>query len=390
MKKKLLLILFLLTSSSISIYCQDSYFFNAYRASLFLNPSNTAVLNSNEDIRFSYVSHLQWRTTGKSFQSHNIEYNTLLNGDQIGQSKVNIGLGGFLNYNTQGGGSLRNTQGQFTAASSFRLGLPNDSYDKRRWFASLGGGVGFFNRSIDISGLIFNDQIVNNNSPISQDINKIRFENITIFDASIGGTLGYGKEKNDFREYKFLVGASANHLSRGDKISFTQNNSEILGLRWSISGIAEFYFKQSSKKTNFIFKPSAVYSKQDIFQQMDINGLFSWSLGKLNIKPKNIIRVYENSLDFGLGYQGVNTLFLEDHYRIHFLVINLGATLILKNKKSNIKEVPLNIGFSMDFPLASSSNLNLLGQLKGRQEIFIVYKFRKGQNPQDNLPCLDI
>ena len=160
--------------ATIRLYGQDPEFSQYYAAPLYLNP---AFAGTSVDHRFIAIHRNQWPAISQGYVTYALSYDYNL-------EQLKSGLGVLVMTDRAGSANLRSTQ--FNFQYSYKINL-ND-----KWVLSSGLNFGLGQRSIDMSKLLFYDQLEfdANGNVVSDDPVIRNMGNTTYFDFG-GGILAY-------------------------------------------------------------------------------------------------------------------------------------------------------------------------------------------------------
>lgn len=240
---------------------QDIQFSQYYAAPLFINPAFTG---ANVCMRINGNIRNQWPGTGKGYISEVLS---------LDHFDVNHSMGyGLMVVNDKAGtGNLR-TLG-FTGSFAYEAVI------NRRFAMRAGLQAGIVTRSVDMSKLIFGDQIAKGGDvPTIESVSpKVTFPD---FNA---GALGYGKD--------YWVGMSLHHLFAPEQSLLGSVAS--MPRKFSLHAGKKFYVNQAGDdkpedENTWTIMPTLNYKHQARFDQLDI-GCY----------------VAKQKITFGLWYRGI-------------------------------------------------------------------------------------
>ena len=145
---KLFVVLGLLVACQFS-KAQDIHFSQFYASPLLLNPARTG--NVAESWRGSVIYRNQWASIPAPYSTIGASFDISVLGCQLGVDHVGVGLALF--NDRAGDGNLNDFTGLFSLA--YHKGLDKE----RRYMLSLGGALGFKQKSVDFTSLLFQSQI---------------------------------------------------------------------------------------------------------------------------------------------------------------------------------------------------------------------------------------
>ncbi|MBC7863579.1 MAG: type IX secretion system membrane protein PorP/SprF [Bacteroidia bacterium] len=251
----------------VSILClqaQDMQFSQYYSAPLFINPALTGASVCH---RLSSNIRTQWPGTGKGYVSEVVSYDHF----DINHS---IGYGAMITNDQAGTGNLRTTG--LTGSFAYEATI------NRRFAFRAGAQAGFFQRSVNMSKLLFGDQIARGGSDVSSF--EIPNPSVTYPDFNVGA-LGYSKD--------YWIGLAVHHLFKPEESLL--GSTAGLPRKISVQAGKRFYLTGGEDKPGdhdaWIVMPTFNYRHQAKFDQLDIGCYFSRSV-----------------VTFGLWYRGIPIL----------------------------------------------------------------------------------
>jgi type IX secretion system PorP/SprF family membrane protein len=212
-----LLIIFLLLGFSST--AQDIHFSQFNDSPLTLNPATTAQIPFLDIGDNMIRAGGNFKNQGAGISAPYRTYSAFVDAS-VGLARLSRGQMGFglLFYNDNAGdGSLQNSSVMFNA--SFTLG-----FNRRNTFrASLGFAVGFINRSVDVTKLVFDNQwngVIFDPGASSNE--NFSTNSIFAMNFNFGGLLTYEINRNLFLQ----AGASLNHINK-PRTSFYDDDNRI-------------------------------------------------------------------------------------------------------------------------------------------------------------------
>lgn len=365
---------FFLLGIAMRIFSQGSYYTNQLASSLYLNPSNSALISNEKIIRISTIYKNQWPNVSEQLDSRYIEINSQLGKLNLKNNKIKVASGFFINQNVQGIGKLRNTDISPNLSLYF---LNNINKDLSIYFTGGFGGI-LMLRSFDFSNYVFNDMLVTG-SGISRESNNFIQANESGFSLSSGLNLGLSKSTK-YREIKFLISPGfSNILSKSD-LSLKLNGREEISPRQSFLILIDFISKQSEIYVNNKLRFNLSYVKQGAYRQSEIALVESFGLFSSKERRRNGSKFldYSTFLDFGVSLRSITPFLNLIDYNVNYLPVRFGFT----NTNNGIS-----FGLSNDFQISSSNKLPQ--GLGGIQEFYFTKKFNTQKKTKDNLPCPD-
>lgn len=248
--KRIRLSLFLLMMLSAFVsHAQDPEFSQYYAAPLYLNP---AFAGTSVDHRFIATHRNQWPNITNGYVTYALSYDYNL-------EQLRSGLGVLVMTDRAGSANLRSTQ--FNFQYSYKVNLSD------KWVLSSGLNFGVAQRSIDLTKLLFYDQLeFDANGNVTSDDPVVRnMGNTTYFDFG-AGILLYNR--------KFWFGFSAAHLNQPNRSLLEEE--AVIPIKTSFHGGVRIplYHGLFKKDRIAAIAPSFVYKQQGTFDQLDIGTYF--------------------------------------------------------------------------------------------------------------------
>lgn len=302
---------------------QDPQFSQFYATSLYLAPS---LAGSTDGSKVTLNYRNQWPFIANGFQSYLVSVDHFF-------SRVNSGVGIMAMREQAGSGNLSSTY--IGAAYAYHIKL------NRNWSMRPGLMMNYLQRNIDMSQLVFTDQINSGGGTVealqTPKVWKLDFASSVIFFNRI-----------------FWFGATVKHLTKPN-VSFLGDNMR-LGRNYSAFGGARIALKDISAsfpRGQFLY-PNIQFKWQDTYKQLDA-GVY-WEI---------------NPLLFGLRYRGIP---------VFKTLPNSDAIIFLAGFKQN------NITFSYSYDLTISRLLGAGGG--GAHEIALIYNFNQDLKlKRKPMPC---
>lgn len=224
------------------LLAQDPQLSQFYAAPMYLNPALTG--NTFQD-RVSMNYRLQWPHIGTGYRTYAVAYDHR-------SSATNSGIGGMVMHDQAGSYRLSFTQAALCYSYEARI--------NRRSGVRGGLRLGYTQRAVDPSGLLFADQVIRE---ASSSIEPMIIDRISYFDASVGFLY--------FNE-RFWGGFSINHLNEpqqslsiaGD-VSLPMRTSVHTGYRFAVDG-------RSFRSSEAVMTLAAHYKMQGKWDQLDLGG----------------------------------------------------------------------------------------------------------------------
>lgn len=329
--KKLILHIILLVGA-FDAFSQDPQFSQFYAAPLYLNPALTGATKGGR-IAGNYRS--QWPGSGANFTSGSFSFDQNIR-------RVNSGVGLFFINDNAGKNGLKYTGAG--ASYAYNVNITR--------FHSVRAGIRVMNywRSIDKSGLVFGDQLINN-TETSNSVGAVN-QSKNYLDLA-GGAMFYSKN--------YWIGVSVDHLTRPNLALYTVNDR--LPMKYSLHAGYNYPLTISPKGDATSKITAAInYKGQKKWDQLDLGFYYT-----------------RNPIVLGLWYRGLP------------LKKNPDKSIAYSNRESFIFLFgvilgELRIGYSYDL---TSSKLTNTG---GAHEISLIYewsskKHSMGKNRIMVMPC---
>lgn len=318
---------------SCTVNAQDIHFSQFESSPLNLNPSLTGFFDG--DYRFVANHRSQWRSVSEPYRTFSGSMDMVLNGLADSKNRYNAGL--LFNHDRAGDSKLSLTQ----FALSFSVLRPLDKEAKH--FISLGLQAGYVSRSINYSGLTYDEQY-NGDTFDPSTGNTENFENDNHGYADIGAGFAYL-----FRTEKFKAGTGFGfqHLNRPNDAFFDQKVK--MYNRFQADLKLDFPIH-----ARFDLVPALLYMNQGPFREFTGGTSIRYRMSELP----------------GRRY----SLYLGGWMRSRDAAI---ASIGLDYND-------LNVGFSYDF---NTSDLDRASNGKGGYEISLIYIIRKVKPVGIRPPC---
>jgi type IX secretion system PorP/SprF family membrane protein len=189
------------------LQAQDIHFSQYYASPLTLNPALTANINGVFRVGFNYRN--QWFTipvlnSVAPYQTYQASFDAPILRERLGND--GFGFGGVFYADKAGDGALTTYSGLVSVAYHKAV----DRYGKGR--VSLGLQAGIISKRINITNLIFENQLDNTGWNTALPNGENNFNNKAILNADVNvGAMWTHAPKDMWRYY---LGFSANHLSK--------------------------------------------------------------------------------------------------------------------------------------------------------------------------------
>lgn len=232
---------------------QSDIHFSQYHASpLIVNPANAGLFSGK--FRFNANYRRQWETVGEVFQTIGASADMLIASDVFNEDF--FGLGVSAAQDQAGLSGLSQLDGALSASYTKIL----DPY--RNHYLTLGAQIGYGQRTLDVSGLSWDNQWTN--IGFNTDLpSGERFTNFSINFIDFGAGLNYFFS-NTREDMKGHFGLAAYHLNRPD-ISL-QGRKEELFVRYVANGGFYYYIENRS----FGIFPNFLYIAQGPQQMLNV------------------------------------------------------------------------------------------------------------------------
>ena len=247
-KIKYYLLVILSVIFGLNTFSQDIHFSQFNDSPLTLNPALTGKILFQDIDENIIRAGGNFKNQGASIAAPYRTYAAFVDGS-VGLAKLRrsqMGFGLLLYNDNAGDGSLQNTSAMFNA--SFTLG-----FNRRNTFrASLGFAVGFINRSVDVTKLVFDNQwngIVFDPGASSNE--NFSTNSIFALNFNFGGLIIYEVNQNLI----FQVGSSLSHINK-PRTSFYDDDNRI-NQKLIIHANAII-----TTKSNLSIEPAVLYSTQ--------------------------------------------------------------------------------------------------------------------------------
>jgi type IX secretion system PorP/SprF family membrane protein len=243
------IIIIIFSGLTLTAYTQDPEFSQYYAAPLYLNP---AFSGTSVDHRFIATHRNQWPSISQGYVTYAFSYDYNL-------EHLNSGLGVMIMTDKAGSANLKSTQ--INLQYAYKINLNN------KWMLSSGLNFGLGQRNIDLSRLLFYDQLeFDANGQVTSDDPVLRnMGNASYFDFG-AGILAYNR--------KFWFGFSASHLNRPNRSLLDEEAT--IPIKTSLHGGVRIPLYHGLFKRDRIaaIAPSFVYKQQGSFDQLDIGTYF--------------------------------------------------------------------------------------------------------------------
>jgi type IX secretion system PorP/SprF family membrane protein len=291
---------------SLTAQAQDIHFSQFYSAPLLLNPAMTGNVAESYRVALSYRN--QWASIPAPYSTVAASVDASLLGCQLGVDHVGVGLA--ISNDRSGDGLLNDFTSMLSLA--YHKGLDPE----RRYMLSLGGQVGYTQKSIDITKLLFERQINPNIEldpalPNGEPFQSNRFDYI---DLRAGGMFTGALNENA----NVYLGGSFYHLTKPQETFLTPEASSaeknLLDPRLVFHGGGSF-----NLGTRFNLSPSMIYMSQSGSRNIVVGTAFGYSFQE---RARRYSRGRGGRSSRGNSEQG-SALYLGSWYRMNDAVILL-------------------------------------------------------------------
>lgn len=269
-----LFILTALACSSLFIQAQDIHFSQFYSAPLLLNPAMTG--NVSESYRFSFTYRNQWASIPAPYSTVAASFDMSVLGCQLGMDHVGVGAAIF--NDRSGDGRLNNLSSMISLA--YHKGLDQN----RRYMLSAGGQVGFTQKTLSITDLLFESQINENLEfdPTLPNLEPFQSNTLNYVDIRVGGMFTGSPTDN----VNFYVGGAYNHLTKPRETFLVEEinvgDFNVLDPRLVFHGGGTFFITD-----NFNISPSALYQNQGAATEIVFGSAFGFQFDSGNRYRRN-------------------------------------------------------------------------------------------------------
>jgi len=285
-------LLFLLLYAS-TVYGQDVHFSQYFNNPLFINPAHAG--NGINYVRASIFYRNQWNSVASPFRSQSVA---------VDKAVKRFGFGMLLTNNSTGGDGIRqmNIMGNLTYIQP----LDKNRINK----IALGAQFGIMQKSFDPSKMTFDSQYTIDHGYDPNASNGEVFASTKInrpdINAGLLFTHNVGVADKKFKPY---AGITVSHLTQ-PKESFIIDDNR-LPMKISVNGGAGIAVGKQLE-----LRPSVLWVKQDLFNELNMGMLASFSLENLNVIQ---FGVYNRNKDAVIGYAGyqISNFFLGLSYDIN-------------------------------------------------------------------------
>lgn len=275
---------------AVSISAQDIHFSQFYNSPGTLNPALTGKIQIQDIDKNLIRIGANFKNQGASITTPYRTYSAFVDGSfsTTKKRKNQIGYGLLLYNDNAGDGSLQNSSAMFNA--SFTMG-----FNRFNTFqATLGFSIGFINRSVDISKLVFDNQW---NGVIFDPAasNNENFSSTSIFavNFNFGGLLSYEVS----RGLIFQIGASLNHINK-PRTSFYDSDNRI-------NQKLIIHSNASILVNNILIQPALMYSVQAMTNEFVLGSNVSLNNNNVQLILGFWYRLNRDLIPLvGINYQG--------------------------------------------------------------------------------------
>ncbi len=313
MRIKLLLIIHVLLFSKIT-FAQDVHFSQFYSQPMYLNP---ALTGSSEKSRLGISYRNQWPNIPNTYISQAVSFDQHLPG-------INSGIGLMVIKDAAGAGELgyTNVAGAYSYQAQFSESIG----------ARAGVSVGYTNKSVDFSRLLFNDQISRGGGVTFETDPGIK---VQYLDISFGSMI--------FSE-NFWIGLSGHHLNQPDQ-SLLDGESP-LPIKMGVQGGYKAKVNQYKAGREQSVSAAFSYAAQGNYDKLAVGAYF--------VREPLVTGVWYNGIPVFKSYEKGYT--------------NNDAFTVLMGYQINNPN--LRIGYSYDLTISK-----LVTNSGGAHEVSLIYEF---------------
>jgi type IX secretion system PorP/SprF family membrane protein len=296
----------------------DMHFSQIDNAPLFINPANAGFYRGHARMILNYRQ--RWSVIKQPFNTYgaSIDFAVLEKNKKL---PVSFGIG-LYGYKDQGG---------LSKFSALDLGLAFNTIVRLATRHKVSAAVmgNFLNRSLDVSGLTFEDQFdVNNGGAVSGPTKENFNQNLVSnrADLGVGIKYQYALLKSDFdRDERTTISAgfSVRHLLRPYLVVISDTSRT--GLKYTAHAESDIEINDSK----FSFHPMMMLSQQNTFKELYAGGLVKIRFNR-GTKISGFIR--ESSAAVGLFYRSFNDAIVP-RISFDFKGINISASYDLNISK---------------------------------------------------------
>lgn len=287
---------------------QDPSFSQFYNSPLYLNPAFSGC--AKNDFRACFTSRLQWLSLPSPLQ-----YYTASADKYFRTMKASAGL----LFNHYDEGYIKTNHAAIIGSRSFG----SDENNYARWFLNFAFQLGFTQRNVDRSKLLFADQL-NQSGPTGLPSEAEPFQNAKskYFDISAGFVFTTGN---------IMFGAAGYHLNEPNSglIGSTEKSKQPYRVTGHLSYVIN---AASASEGTVIIKPTAIIHYQGVSRSLMIGSLFDFP---------------DSYIEIGAWYKN-NIGFIDNHS------ISIGINIKLTNEKNYYHPEPVSryrVGVSYDAEL---------------------------------------
>jgi len=275
---------------------QDIHYSQMYSTPLYINPAFTG--NFDCDVRAGLNYRQQAASFTVPFTTYTAWLDSRIQPGFLGKRSW-IGLGGHMYYDNAGSGSLKKVQGMFLGA--FSQGFDSDN----SLYGSLGVGLGYTNRSINMNNLIFDEQwndLLYRFDPNAD--NKESLQNSSIFYLDFN--LGLSVHHLVNQKWMYEAGASISHINKPKESFFGENNR--LGRKFIAHATVQHILS-----SEFLIKPEAYFISHEGVQETIFGANVIYGATELKLHGGLWTRLGRDIIPvLGIEYNGFILLFSYD------------------------------------------------------------------------------
>ena len=286
----------LIVFSFLYVNGQDIHYSQMYSTPLYINPAFTG--NHECDIRTGLNYRQQAASFTIPFTTYTAWLDSRIQPNFLGKRSW-IGLGGHMYYDNAGTGSLKKVQGMFLG--SFSQGFDSDN----SLYGSLGVGLGYTNRSIDMNNLIFDTQWDSTLFVFDPGIsNGESLQNSSIFYMDFN--LGLSVHHLVNQKWMYEAGASISHINKPKESFFGEDNR--LGRKFIVHATVQHILSD-----NFLIKPEAYFISHEGVEEIIIGANTIYGATEIKLHGGLWTRIGRDIIPvLGIEYNGFVLLFSYD------------------------------------------------------------------------------
>lgn len=214
--KKDISLVFLFMFLFLRCYCQDASFSQFYNVAHWYNPARVGAMQ--QQVKAGVHYRRQWASVGDGFRTNGFNA-------EIKSQKAPFSAGILVVDDKAGKAQLKTFQAQLSLAYAIKINYKS--------FLAAGLRLGFFQRSIDLAGLKWDNQYNGYQYDPSLDNRELVFASTTGSVLDVGAGAFYRKDG----KYKWGAGYAFHHT--GQQITYLQNGNDHLRIRQVFMGFIE-------------------------------------------------------------------------------------------------------------------------------------------------------